>query len=282
MPPYTNKTAIIIGGSHGIGLATAKALLSNGAKVLVTGRRLEPVEAARAELSEYTSSSADAALVVVQSDITARAAHEEVQAHAERHFRASSGGSGGGGAAMIDLLFINAGYASFAPFTAATEESYDRTFNTNTRGAFFLAQRLTSLIRPGGAIVFTTSVSIGAGYPGMALYSASKAATYSFVQTMAAELARGSPFSSSIGEGIRVNAVSPGFVDTPTMGVAGTSPEQLDQFAAIGAKTTPMGRIATPEEVARAVLFLGFEATFTTGVELLMDGGARFLRPELE
>lgn len=112
----------------------------------------------------------------------------------------------------------------------------------------------------------------------MALYSASKAAVYSFVQTLAAELAHGTDGK----DGIRVNSISPGFVDTPTMGVVGASKQDRETFAEIGKKTTPMGRIAGMDEVAKAVLFLAFDATFTTGTEFLMDGGSRYLAPHLE
>lgn len=167
-----------------------------------------------------------------------------------------------------------AAYANLVPFKSVTEEDFDRHFNTNTHGPFFIAQRLTSYIRPGGSIVFTASVSI----PGMAAYSASKAAIYSLVQTLAAELAGGQGGK----EGIRVNAVSPGFVDTPTMGIIGASKEHKAAFAEIGAKTSPMGRIARPTEIAKAALFLGFDATYTTGVEFVADGGSRYLSTQLE
>jgi NAD(P)-dependent dehydrogenase (short-subunit alcohol dehydrogenase family) len=112
----------------------------------------------------------------------------------------------------------------------------------------------------------------------MAVYSATKAAIYSFAQTMAAELVHGRDGKP----GIRVNTISPGFVETPTMGIAGTSPEQLKEFIAVGEKATPMGRCAKPEEVAKAVLFLAFDATYTTGIEFLMDGGMRYLGHAME
>ncbi|KMU77907.1 3-oxoacyl reductase 1 [Coccidioides immitis RMSCC 3703] len=158
-----------------------------------------------------------------------------------------------------------------------TEDLFDRHFNTNTRGPIFLAKRMIPHMRPGGAIVFTTSVSVDQGHPGMAVYSASKAAIYSFVQTLAAELARGKDGK----EGIRVNCVSPGFVDTPTLGVVDAPKEAVAAFADLGRQSTPLARIARPEEVAKAVAFLGFDATFTTGTEFLMDGGVPIvpLRP---
>ncbi|XYI02415.1 SDR family oxidoreductase [Sorangium sp. So ce1128] len=164
----------------------------------------------------------------------------------------------------IDLLFVNVGTATLERFDQVTEASYDRTFDVNTKGAFFTAQRLAPVIRDGGSIVFTTSIADEGGHPGMSVYAGSKAALRSFAQVLAAEL---------LPRRIRVNAVSPGFIKTPTMGVTGASAEALSAFEKEGNEVTPMKRIGSPEEVARAVLFLGFDATFTTGVELPVDGG---------
>ncbi|PCC68424.1 hypothetical protein SAMN02745121_05007 [Nannocystis exedens] len=241
MSAYAGKQAVIVGGTHGIGLATAKLLLAGGAEVLVTGREASAA-AARRELGER----------VVASDIADLGA---IAALAEQ-VRARLG--------AIDLLFINAGVAELEPFDRVSEASYDRTFAVNTRGAFFTAQRLAPLVREGGAIVFTTSIASITGTPGMAVYSASKAALGAFAKVMAAEL---------LPRGVRVNAVSPGFIRTPTMGTASSTPEERAAFEREGDAVTPMGRIGTPEEVARAVLFLAFAATFTTGTELYVDGG---------
>lgn len=170
-------------------------------------------------------------------------------------------------------MFINAGFAALEPFAQTSESTFDRIFSTNVRGAFFTAQRLVPLIRNGGSIVFTTSVSNDSGIPGMSAYSGSKAAVRSFVQTLAAELV--APPRS-----IRVNSVSPGFIKTPTMGVNGTSQKDLEAFEAVGVATTPMKRIGEADEVAAAVIFLAFEATFTTGFEFLLDGGMCYCRSE--
>jgi NAD(P)-dependent dehydrogenase (short-subunit alcohol dehydrogenase family) len=150
------------------------------------------------------------------------------------------------------------------PVASVTEASFDRVFDVNTKGAFFTLQRLTPLVRDGGAIVMTTSVADGSGTPGMSVYAASKAALRSFASSLAAEL---------LPRGIRVNAVSPGFIDTPTMGAAGLSDEQRALFRHLGDDITPMKRHGTAAEVARAVLFLAFDATFTTGTVLPVDGG---------
>ncbi|KAL4894028.1 hypothetical protein BDV59DRAFT_201337 [Aspergillus ambiguus] len=198
---------------------------------------------------------------VVPCDITSLEDIAELTRQTEAQF-----GSG----EHIDLLFINAGYAHLDAFTEVTEATFRRTFNTNVFGAFFVAQKLAPLVRQGGAIVFTTSVSNKTGIAGMSIYSASKAAVHSLVQTLAAEL---------VDRKIRVNAVSPGFIKTPTMGVAGTPPDALTAFEEEGVQTTPLGRIGNPEEVAKAVAFLAFDATFTTGTEVVVDGGLASLKP---
>ncbi|KAK2735932.1 hypothetical protein FQN57_001073 [Myotisia sp. PD_48] len=262
---YAGKNTVIIGGSHGLGLATAKAIVSQGGKLILTGRRPEPAAAAEKELNSIQADSA----VGIQSDITSHDDHAEIEKRVESFF---------GTGEVIDFLFVNVGYAGFAPAIATTAEFYDMHFDTNTRGPIFLTQRLVPHMRPGSSIVFTTSVSIGSGYPTMGIYSASKAAIYSYAQTLAAELAR-RPDGKA---GIRVNSLSPGFMDTPSMGVRGLPAEDKEKFLGIGASTTPMGRVGTQEEVAKAAVWLGFDATYTTGTELLVDGGSRYLGFPLE
>ncbi|KAB8205610.1 Enoyl-Acyl carrier protein reductase [Aspergillus parasiticus SU-1] len=252
MVSYSGRNAVIIGGSHGIGLSTAQLLVDEGAKVLVTGRSLGPIEAAKQQLKDTAE--------IVPCDITSTAAISDLAQTVQSFFGAGQ---------SIDLLFVNAGYASLEPFATVSEESFRRTFDTNVFGAFFVAQKLTPLLKDGGSIVFTTSVANQVGIPGMATYSASKAAVRSFVQTLAAEL---------VNRKIRVNAVSPGFVKTPTMGVASASSDDLREFENQGIQTTPLGRIGEPIEVTRAVLFLAFEATFTTGSEVTLDGGLALLK----
>ncbi|KAB8068571.1 hypothetical protein BDV29DRAFT_199289 [Aspergillus leporis] len=252
MTLYSGKNAVIIGGSHGIGLSTAQLLVDKDAKVLVTGRSPGPIEAAKQQLKDGAK--------IVPCDITSGVAISELIQTAQLYFGAGQ---------YIDVIFVNAGYASLEPFATVTEDSFRRTFDTNVFGAFFVAQKLSPLLKDGGSIVFTTSVANQVGIPGMATYSASKAAVRSFVQTLAAEL---------VSRKIRVNAVSPGFVKTPTMGVANASSDELREFESQGVQTTPLGRIGDPVEVARAVLFLAFEATFTTGSEVVLDGGLALLK----
>lgn len=244
MRNYEGKNAVIIGGTHGMGLATVTRLLEGGAKVLLTGRNPANIDTVRGQL--------DGQAHVVRSDAAKLSDIDELADIVSDTL------------GTIDLLHVNLGVAELAPFDQVTEASYDRQFDVNTKGAFFTVQRLAPLIRAGGAIVFTSSVADEGGEAGMSVYSATKAALTSFASGFAAEL---------LPRGIRVNTVSPGFIKTPTKGVAGLSAADRDAFEAVGNEITPMKRHGTPDEVARAVLFLAFEATFTTGAKLAVDGG---------
>lgn len=245
MSRFAGKKAVVTGGTHGMGLATAQALLEGGAEVLVTGRNERNVDAARRTLGDRAN--------VVRSDAASMA-----DVHALGDLVKARLGS-------IDLLHINAGISELGPFSEVDEATYDRIFAVNAKGAFFTAQRLAPHVRRGGAIVFTTVTDAPAS-GSLSVYAGSKAAVRAFAQVLAAEL---------IPKEIRVNTVGPGFIDTPTLGVAGLPPEARAQMEALGNRVTPMKRHGTAEEVARAVLFLGFDATFTTGVELTVDGGLK-------
>ncbi|MBA4166485.1 MAG: SDR family oxidoreductase [Chitinophagaceae bacterium] len=241
---YTGKKAVVIGGTHGMGLATVRRLMDGDAKVLLTGKNRDNVQKAQEELGTNAEVlCSDAAIV------------DEIKTLAKK-IRESFG--------AIDFVFINAGMAMLRPFPIETEESYDKAFNLNARGAYFCAQQLAPLVKEGGSFVFTTSIANAGGNPGMSVYAGTKAALRSFVKGFAAEL---------LPRKIRVNAVSPGFILTPTMGVMGLSKEELNYFENLGNEITPMKRHGTADEVAKAVLFLAFEATFTTGEELKVDGG---------
>ncbi len=243
MGKYADKKAVVTGGTHGMGLATVQALLDGGAEVLLTGQNEQNLAAARRELGPRAH--------VVRSDTSRLEEIEALGAHVERTL------------GEIDLVLINAGISELAPFDQVTVDSYERQFAVNTRGAFFTMQRLAPFVRNGGAMVVTT-VTHGPANPNLSVYLGTKAALRAFAQVFAAEL---------IPRGIRVNTVAPGFIDTPTMGVAGLSAEQRVALRKLGDEITPMKRHGSAEEVARAVLFLAFEATFTTGTELLVDGG---------
>jgi NAD(P)-dependent dehydrogenase (short-subunit alcohol dehydrogenase family) len=244
MGKYDGKKAVITGGTMGMGLAIAQHLADGGAEVLVTGTTDKNLAVARERLGGRAQ--------VVRSDTSALS---ELSALAQRV---------GQTLGKLDAVFINAGVATLTPIVEVTEAEYDRAFAINTRGAFFAAQSLAPLVRPGGAFVFTTSIANQTGYPGMSVYAGTKAALRAFAQAFAVEL---------LPRNIRVNALSPGFIKTETMGVAGASADELRAFEAEGVAVTPMKRIGTVDEVARAALFLAFDATFTTGIELLLDGG---------
>lgn len=243
MNRFANKNAIVIGGTHGMGLATVKALIEGGARVLLTGHNEENIERARAELG------ADA--IVVRSDASSLAAIDALCEIASDSLGA------------VDAMFVFAAVAEFESFDQVSETSFDRQFALNARGAYFTAQRLASQVRDGGSITFTT-VTPATASPGMSVYMGSKAAVRAFAQVLAAEL---------LARRIRVNALAPGFIDTPTLGLASLSPEARRKIHAAGDQVTPMKRHGTVAEIARAALFLAFDATFTTGIELPVDGG---------
>lgn len=245
--PYAGKKAVITGGTLGMGLATAQALLDGGADVLVTGRNPQNLEAARRVLGPYGERAH-----VLASDTASLTDIDALAATVRERF------------GRIDLLHINAGISSLEPFEQVTEAGYDRAFAVNTKGPFFTVQRLAPLMPAGSAIVFTSSIADEGGMHGMSVYSATKAALRSMASGFAAEL---------VTRGIRVNVVSPGFIDTPTLGVTDASAEERAEFMRLGDQITPMQRHGTSAEVARAVLFFAFEATFTTGARLTVDGG---------
>ena len=237
------KKVVVVGGTHGMGRATAQQLLRTGAQVLVTGSNPDNVEKARSEMKGQVQ--------VLRSDAGSLA---DIAA-LERDVRAAMG--------SIDALFVFAAIAEFAPFDAVEEDSFDRHFRINTKGAFFTVQRLAPCIADGGSITMTT-VTPAPAMPGMSVYLGTKAAVTAFVRSFAVEL---------LPRRIRVNALAPGFIDTPTLGLAGLTPAQRAEIAALGDAMTPMHRHGSMDEVARAAVFLGLDATFTTGVELAVDGG---------
>ena len=243
MERYEAKRAVIIGGTSGMGLATAKMLLDGGARVLVTGRSQAGLESAQKELGK------DA--VVVSSDARSLTDIDALASRVKAEF------------GTFDLLFVNAGFGLFAPLENTTEAVYDEMFNLNAKGRFFAVQKLAPLINRGGAVVLTTSVANVKGMPGLAAYGAAKAALRSFARVLAAEL---------LPREIRVNAVTPGPIDTPILSKVFPDKDEAARSGA-DARHNPMKRFGTSEEIAKAVLFLAFDATFTTGAELPVDGG---------
>ncbi|MDX3226725.1 SDR family NAD(P)-dependent oxidoreductase [Streptomyces sp. ME19-01-6] len=238
------KKAVVTGGTIGMGQAIVRALTDRGAEVVYTGRSEQRLTEAQAALDTPLAHP-------VRSDATDMAA---IAALGDQVADILGG---------IDYLFVNQGIAEFQTLEEVTEESWDRIFDVNAKGSFFTVQRLAPLVSEGGSIVFTT-VSNDQIFPGLSAYSGAKEAVAAFAKVLAAEL---------LPRSIRVNAIAPGFILTPTMGVAELTDEQRSEFVEQGNATTPMGRGGTVEEVAAAALYLAVEATFTTGLELPVDGG---------
>jgi NAD(P)-dependent dehydrogenase (short-subunit alcohol dehydrogenase family) len=239
MGKLQGKVAAITGGSSGIGLATARRFVAEGAYVYVMGRR-------RAEL--------DAAVKLIGSNVTAVQGDVAKLADLDRLFETITAGHG-----QLDVVFANAGTGEVGVLGAISSEQFDRTFNVNVRGTLFTVQKALPLLRPGASIILTGSIAGVKGLPGFDVYSASKAAIRSFVRTWTMELKD---------RKIRANIISPGTIDTPIL--AGLPREAIAQIVA----TIPMGRMGTADEIAEAALFLASDAaSFVTGIELFVDGG---------
>lgn len=238
MPRLQGKRGLITGGTSGIGLETARRFLEEGARVAITGHSKIALDAARKELNGVTLIEADAADAAQQGKVA-----EEI--------RKAFG--------QLDVLFINAGIADLKPIGQWDTTAFDRSFNTNVKGPYFLLQALLPVFANPASIVINGSVNPHIGMPTSSVYAATKAAMISLAKTLSGEL---------ISRGIRVNAVSAGPIMTPLH--AGRSEEERAAFI----KQIPAGRFGQPSEVANAVVFLASdEAAFTVGAELLIDGG---------
>ena len=244
MKRYEDKKVVIIGGTSGMGLATAKMLLDGGARVLVTGRSQAGLDAAQNELGRDG--------LVVASDARSLAEIDILASRVKAEFD------------TFDLLFVNAGFSIPTPLEKVTEAIYDEMFNLNAKGPFFATQRFAPMINRGGSIVLTTSVANVKGLPGQATYGAAKAALRSFARALAVEL---------LPQDIRVNAVTPGPIDTGILEKVFPTEEMRTKVKGHTVGIIPMKRFGTSDEIAKAVLFLAFDATFTTGAELPVDGG---------
>ncbi|GAA2208639.1 SDR family oxidoreductase [Nonomuraea monospora] len=243
MGKYENKNVVITGGSSGFGLATARLLVSEGARVLITGRDQATLDAAREQLG------GDA--ITVRSDA---ASLSDIEALADR-VKAEFG--------TVHAVFANAGVNGFAPFEATSEELFDQVLTINAKGPYFTVQKLAPLLAEGSGVVLTTSVANVLGLPMLSAYAASKAALRSMTRSLAREL---------LPRKVRVNAVSPGPIDSGILDKS-MPKEAAEQTKAQMAAENPMQRMGTVDEVAKALVFLTFEATFTTGAELAVDGG---------
>lgn len=240
-----NKIALVTGGSSGIGLATAKRFVAEGAYVFITGRRQAELNAAAQELGENG--------LGVQCDVSNLADLDRLYAAIQRH------------KGRLDVLFANAGGGSLLPLGQITEEHFDKTFNTNVRGLLFTVQKALPLMPPGSSIILNASITSIKGTPAFSVYSATKAAVRSFARSWTLDLKE---FK------IRVNAISPGVVPTPGYDSLGLTKEQLKGFVDTQANQIPLGRVGTPDEIAKAVVFLASDdSSFVNGTELFVDGG---------
>src|SRR5579871_4628397 len=240
------KVAVITGGSSGIGLATAKRFVEEGAHVVITGRREKELKEAAAFIGRNVTT--------VAGDVSRLDDLDRLYvAVKEKH-------------GHIDVLFANAGAGTIAPLAVATEAHFDQTFDVNVKGMFFTVQKALPLFNDGGSIILTSSVTNVLGAPAFSAYAASKAAVRNFARAWTMELKD---------RKIRVNCMSPGPTDTPALETTtGLTAEQAKQAAEQFASQIPLGRRGEPEEIAAAVLFLACEeSSFITGIDLPVDGG---------
>ena len=245
MARFNGKTAIVTGGTTGIGYAAAAAFLAEGAQVVITGQDQARLDAAVASLG--------AGVIGVRVNVAERADLAALAGRVKDAF------------GDADIVFANAGVANFASWSDTEPELLDSIFDVNVKGVAFTVQALTPILNDGGAIVVNTSVNNQIGMAGTGAYAASKAAARSMVRTLAGEL---------VGRGIRVNAVSPGPVETPIYGKLGLPQDAVQGIAGQLIEQIPMKRFGKPEEIAKAVLFLASnDASFVTGQELVADGG---------
>lgn len=245
MARLQGKVAVITGGNSGIGLATAKRFVDEGASVFIFGRR-------QAEL--------DNAVTLISGDITAVQGDASEPRDLDRLYATVEQAKG-----KLDVLFANAGVVELRPLEAFSTEHYDKTFDVNVRGLALTVQKALPLLRDGASVILTGSIAGVKGYPTYGTYSASKAAVRSFARTWTMELKD---------RGIRVNTLSPGAIDTPIMDSQVSTPEEADALRVQFAHATPLGRLGRPEEVASVALFLASEdSSFVAGIDLFVDGG---------
>jgi NAD(P)-dependent dehydrogenase (short-subunit alcohol dehydrogenase family) len=239
------KVAVVTGGNSGIGLASARRLHEEGARVVITGRDPKTLDAAVSAIGAGT--------VALKSDVSKLEDIESLFSVVESRV------------GKIDILFANAGIAKFAPYSDSQATLFDELFATNVKGAYFTLQKAIPHLNDGASVILNTSVVGSKGTENTGIYAATKAAVRSFARTAAAELRE---------RNIRVNAVAPGPIATPIFGRMGLSQEQIDGFKTGISARVPLGRIGRPEEIAGAVAFLASDdASYITGVELNVDGG---------
>jgi len=244
MTKLEGKVAVITGASSGIGLATARRFVSEGAYVYITGRRQSELDAAVRQIGQNVTA--------VQGDVSQLADLDRLYATVkQQHGR-------------IDIVFANAGIGEFASLGEISEAHFDKLFNINVKGLLFTVQKALPLLQDGGSIILTASTGSIKAVPGLSVYHATKAAVRSFVRSWTLDLQA---------RQIRVNAVSPGPTDTLFQSHLGLTEEQRKQIVT-SVPAIPLGRLGDPDEIAKAVVFLASDdSSFITGIELFVDGG---------
>jgi NAD(P)-dependent dehydrogenase (short-subunit alcohol dehydrogenase family) len=246
MGKLDGKVAVVTGGNSGIGFATAKRFVDEGAYVFITGRRQKELDEAVKKIGRNVSG--------VHGDVSKGEDLDRLYATVKKE------------KGRVDIVFANAGGGEMAPLGNITESQFDKTFGSNVKGVLFTVQKALPLMREGGSIILNASIVSSKGMPGMSVYSATKAAVRSFARSWTMDLKD---------RKIRVNTVSPGPIETPGIDGLAKTPEERAQFRARLASIVPMGRLGMPDEIAKAAAFLASEeSSFITGIELFVDGGA--------
>ena len=253
MKKLEGKVAVITGGTSGIGLATAQRFVSEGAYVFITGRRQSELDAAVKQIGKNNNNN----VTGVQGDVSNLTDLDRLYATVKEQ------------KGRIDILFANAGVGELAPLGEITEAHFDKTFGINVKGLLFTVQKALPLFQDrdggGGSIILNASIASSKGTEALSVYSATKAAIRSFARTWTVELKH---------RKIRVNAISPGPIDTPGINGLAQSEEQIEQFKTSIVSIVPMGRMGSPDEVAKAASFLASDdSSYVTGIELFVDGG---------
>ena len=245
MTKLNNKIALITGGNSGMGLETARRFVAEGAKVIITGRRQKELDAAVKSIG--------GSITGIQGDVSSLKDLDRLYAEIKKTH------------GHLDIIFANAGLAEFAPVEHITEDHYSRQFDVNVKGVVFTIQKGLPLLRDGGSIILNASVAGSSGFEAFSIYSATKAAVRSFARGWANDLKA---------RKIRVNAISPGPIDTPIFDKIEMTQEQIDGFTESVKAQVPLGRFGTSQEIANAVLFLASdESSYINGIELTIDGG---------
>ncbi len=245
MSKLNGKIAVITGGNSGMGLATAKRFVAEGAHVFITGRRQSELDRAVKEIGRNVTG--------VQGDVAKLADLDRLYATVKQQ------------KGRIDILFANAGMGDTAPLGSISEEHYDKIFATNVKGVLFTVQKALPLLSDGASVILNASVAASSGVAGFSVYSASKAAVRSFARCWTSDLKQ---------RKIRVNVISPGPIDTPIFNTMGLTEEQIAEFKKGFVSSVPLGRIGESDEIAGAALFLASDdSSYVTGIELFVDGG---------